>query len=102
MAAPACPCVGGSLSAHRLCAGPQGERDGAGHQGWERLGRHPLRSERGVGMGPLPVAVRFPWGKNVDFLKFVFFFFGHAARLAGSQLPEQGLNLGHNRESPES
>lgn len=54
-------------------------------------------------MGPLPVAVRFPWGKNVDFLKFVFFFFfGHAARLAGSQLPEQGLNLGHNRESPES
>lgn len=67
--------------------------------GWEGLGRHPPRSERGVGMEPLPVAVRFPWEKNFFF--FLSFFFGHAAWLAGSQFPEQGLNLGHNRENPE-
>ena len=53
---------------------PKGSVMGAGRQGWERLGRHPLRSERGVGMESLPVAVRFPWGKNGDFLKFFFFF----------------------------
>ena len=31
-----------------------------------------------------------------------FFFFGYAMQLAGSQFPDQGLNLGHGIESPES
>ena len=31
-----------------------------------------------------------------------FPFFGHAARLAGSQFPDWGLNPGHGSESPES
>ena len=32
----------------------------------------------------------------------VLFFPGRAARLAGSQFPDQGLNLDHGSESPES
>lgn len=32
----------------------------------------------------------------------LFFFFGHASRLAGSQFPDLGLNPGHGSESPES
>ena len=121
VAAPACPYGDGSLSARPSVCRTPSERDGVGHRAWERLGRHPPRSGGGVGLrdpgeewasetrgrsGPprpeggggwsLPVAVRCPWEKNVDFLKF--FFFGHAACLAGSQFPEQGLNLGHNRK----
>ena len=35
-------------------------------------------------------------------LVHIFFFFGHTARLAGSQFPDQGLNPGHGSESLES
>ena len=36
------------------------------------------------------------------FVCFLFcFVFGCAAQLAGSQFPDQGLNLGHGSESPE-
>ena len=33
---------------------------------------------------------------------FFLFFFGHAKQHAGSQFPNQSLNLGHGSESPES
>ena len=36
------------------------------------------------------------------FFVFCFWFFCHAARCAGSQFPDQGLNPGHGSESPES
>ena len=32
----------------------------------------------------------------------IFIYFGCAAQLAGSQFPDQGLNLGHGSESAES
>ena len=35
-------------------------------------------------------------------MSFFFFFSGHTAWLVGSQFPNQGLNPGHNTESPES
>ena len=98
VAAPACPYGDGSLSARPSVCRTPSERDGVGHRAWERLGRHPPRSGGGVGLrdpgeewasetrgrsGPprpeggggwsLPVAVRCPWEKNVDFLKFFFF-----------------------------
>ena len=37
-----------------------------------------------------------------SFSQHFFFFFGLVARLAGSQFPDQGLNLGHDSERVES
>lgn len=65
--------------------------------GWEGLGRHPPRSERGVGMEPLPVAVRFPWEKKFFFFKFFFWPCRMACRISVSRA---GIEPGPQQRKP--
>ena len=53
-------------------------------------------------IGALPIVLGQAQGPALSlFLAFLFFFW-HVVCLAGSQFPDQGLNLGHKSESPES
>ena len=43
-----------------------------------------------------------PWMTTREIPSFIYFFFGHAMQLAGSQFPNRRLNPGHGSESLES
>ena len=53
------------------------------------------------------MVVTSSWGRRDGGISGFFvclfcFVFGHVAQLAGSQFPDQGLNLGHGGESAKS
>ena len=66
---------------------------------WETSSLSGATYEQPHGVQPWPHQAEV---REDDTIFFFVFFFGCTTQLAGSQFPNQGFNLGHGSESPES